>query len=46
MENTEVEISLVGLLATFASGQPDSPDGFNVDSQGRQGSLSRLTSSR
>ena len=31
MENTEITISLVGLLATFTSEQPDSPDDFNVE---------------
>ena len=30
IENEEVEIGLVGLLATFTFDQPDSPDGFNV----------------
>ena len=31
IENTKVEISLVGLGATFTSDQPDSPNGFNVE---------------
>ena len=31
IENTTVEIRLVGLLATFTSEQPDSPDDFTVD---------------
>ena len=31
IENTKVEIRLVGLLATFTSEQPDSPDDFTVD---------------
>ena len=31
MENTGVTISLLGLLATFTSDQPDSPDDFNVE---------------